>query len=135
MLVVGKPAQDRRCAEEWQAVTGQLQRSEHFTMFEATPIEQRDDEVDLRSSLDVGKAVCRNNVETGALQGRPELMVIDRMIAVGRVGPALLAGMLGQEHDSESRLFGRRQGRAIGVPQMHPRLVRWRRQQFCDCRI
>ncbi len=49
MLVVGQSAQDRRCAEIGQAVACKQQRRKHLAILEAAAVEQRNDEIGLRT--------------------------------------------------------------------------------------
>ncbi len=104
VLVVGHSPQDRARSEEGEAVPGAQQGQHHLAVEEAAPVEQWKDEVGLglleQSLISVGQL----EVEPQALQYLAHLDMVQSVVAVLRVEPALPQSMLGDEHDPQPLL-------------------------------
>ena len=97
MLVVGKPAHDRRSADIGQPQPVAEQRQQHFRIIETAAIEERKDEIRVGSRKKFGIAVGNDERHADAFEYLARLAVIDGMVAVIGMEAAGPFGMLGDE--------------------------------------
>lgn len=101
MFIIGQPSQDWTSAEIRQSLALAQQRTEHFGVEEAGPVQQGKDEVDCGISEQNFEIFRDDEVQPHVLEDVAHLSVVERMVAIFGVDVPLPERILGNEEDAQ----------------------------------